>query len=184
MTTREKGKQTHGRDIHSGLDTILNLVISNTSITSNLRNTSVAELLEKLQSDDFNQTVKLLILGLAISEILNKFVDFETLVDKPHSSLPVTRDIMKDIFQKQKEAFLKKYQINQEDEILLAEIIKGPPLKLFEDEVNINHSTANKKIRRLWERLGLENRAQLLYVAGRIKLLPYEPECLRFPEDQ
>jgi hypothetical protein len=143
----------------------------------------VAELLEKLQSDDFNQTVKLLILGLAISEILNEIVDFKALVDKPHSSLPAIGDNMKDIFQNQKEAFLNKYQIKKEDEVLLAEVLKGTPLKLFEDEVKIHPCTA-KKIRRLWERMGLKNRAQLLYVAGRIKLLPYEPECLRFPEDQ
>ena len=98
MTTHEKGKSTYERDSHSGLDTILNLMINNTAITSNLGDISVAELLEKLQSDDFNQTVKLLILGLAISEILNEIVDFEALVDKPHSSLPGIEDKMKDIF--------------------------------------------------------------------------------------
>ena len=183
MTPHEKGKPTHKRGGHIGLDTILNLLINDTAITSNLRNISVAELLEKLRSDNFNQTVKLLILGLAISQILNKFVDFESLLLKPHSP-SIKGDIMKDIFQKQKEAFINKYQIKKEDEVLLAEILKGTPLKLFEDEININHSTANKKIRRLWERLGLKNRAQLLYVAGRMKLVCYEPECIRSPEDQ
>lgn len=85
--------------------------------------------------------------------------------------------------QKQKEAFIDKYRITRMDELLLSKIIDGVPLKCFKDEMNISASNANKKIRRLWQRLGLENREQLLFVSGWMRLINFKTECLIRADD-
>jgi len=87
-------------------------------------------------------------------------------------------DSNKDVFMEQQEAFINRYQITKMDKLLITKIVEGVPLKRFDDEIGISNSNANKKIRRLWHRLGLENREQLIFVAGWMRLISFELQCL------
>ncbi|MFC1814052.1 hypothetical protein ACFL03_15315 [Thermodesulfobacteriota bacterium] len=88
-------------------------------------------------------------------------------------------DSNKDVFMEQQEAFINRYRITKMDKLLIAKIIEGIPLKSFEDKIGISASNANKKIRRLWHRLGLKNREQLIFVAGWMRLISFELQCLQ-----
>lgn len=169
MTIQKTNICTHERE-SSRLDNIFNSIVNNSVITSNLENISLAEILEKLQSGDFSRIAKLIFIGLAISEIIEtiNFSDFEIFLDKTKKSL-----------QDQKDYFIRRYKITETDILLITKIVEGVRLKQFKDEINISHSTANKKIRKLWKRLGLENREQLIFVAGWLRLISPEFECLK-----
>ncbi len=174
----------HEREACKGLDSILLSIIENDALWLNLDNISVAELLTKLQSDDFNKLATYFILGLALSKLFEetKVVNFEVLTDKLRSSPQIRKDKKEDVLQEDKEVFIKRFKITEEDKVLLTKILEGVPLKLFEDETGICQSTANKKIRRLWGKLGLESREQLIFTAGWMRIISPELECLNSDE--
>lgn len=141
---------------------------------------SVAELLRKLQSDNIDKTTKLILFVLMISEILDKMTlsDFSALFDRIFSQPPfLTGEIQSDLIQ-QRESFVKKYKIVERDKLIITKIIEGKALKEFKEELNISQSNANKKIRALWQRLGLENREQLIFIAGWMRLISPDLPCL------
>jgi DNA-binding CsgD family transcriptional regulator len=91
----------------------------------------------------------------------------------------IRNDDNKDVIIQQQEAFINKYRITRMDKLLISKIVEGVPLKCFDEEIGISESNANKKIRRLWHRLGLENREQLVFIAGWMRLINFEFDCLR-----
>jgi len=88
-------------------------------------------------------------------------------------------DNNREAFEKEKDALINRYLITEMDKLLLSKIIEGVPLKYFKDEMGISDSNANKKIRRLWQRLELKNREQLIFVAGWMLLISFELECIK-----
>jgi hypothetical protein len=159
------------------LDTILRSMLHTGMITSDLEDISVLEFFERLQSDDFCKIT--LLIGLALAKMLNKIANFNAFVDTLHSqSSPGIAEALR----KQRKRFINRNEITEEDKFLLTLLLEGVPLKQFEDAANLKFSTARRKIKGLCDRLGVKNRAQLLYVTGRMELIPFEAECLRFEE--
>jgi len=94
--------------------------------------------------------------------------------------LSIREDSKKDVFMEHQEAFINRYRITKMDKLLIAKIVEGVSLKQFDDAIGISGSNANKKIRRLWHRLGLENREQLIFVAGWMRLISFELQCFQY----
>ena len=66
-------RQTNNKNI---LDIILRSILKNEEIVLLARDISVAEMLEKLNSEDVEETTKLILFGLGICEILAKSSQF------------------------------------------------------------------------------------------------------------
>ncbi len=160
-------------------ENILSGLLKDNATRKALQDLSVGELLQRLESDDFNNTLKLVLLALVVSELLTKIgnTNFRSLHDE-FSVIGHTEGS----FEKQKESFINKFNITEKDKLLLEKILEGIPLKCFKEEVDMSPSNANKKIRRLWQRLGLENRQQMIFVAGWMRLVSPELECLKSEE--
>jgi len=158
--------------------------MSNTGLVSMSQRVSAAELLRKLQSGKVDKATKLILLGLAISEILNKMTlpDFAAALDKVFSQ-PTSGRQKKGHPREHTESFITKYKIRESEKFLMAKIIEGIPLKQFREVMGISPSNANKKIRALWQRLGLENREQLIFVAGWMRLISPKIACLNSKEE-
>jgi DNA-binding CsgD family transcriptional regulator len=184
MTSHDTKHSKHEMDTLFDLDSILSSLIDNDVIMLNLKDITLTELLEKVLSGDFNQTVKLLLLLLSISQIKNelKVINIEAMMDKLLSSQAIKIDYVRDTLQEQIDVFNSKFHIKENEKHILMKVIQGVPLKCFKDETGISGSSANKKIRRLWKRLGLENREQLIFVAGWMRLISPELECLQCEE--
>lgn len=162
------------------LDKVLHLLLNNKDMVSMLRGMSAAELLRKLQSGKIDKTAKFILLGLMISEMLDKMnlSDFAGLFDKAFSQPPGSIKEVDSNLSKHRESFTQKYKIRERDKLIITKIIEGIPLKKFKDELGISQSNANKKIRALWQRLGLKNREQLIFVAGWMRLISTDLACL------
>ena len=159
------------------LDIILRSILKNEDIASRVRDISVAEMLERLKSAGVDETTKMfLVLGLLGILGQTSLLDLTSLFDIASSKL--TKCGNKDDLHRDRDSFAKKYKIQERDKLLVAKIIEGVPLKQFKDEINISSSNANKRIRALWQKLGLENREQLIYVFGRKRLIDMDLECL------
>lgn len=165
------------------LDKILHSVLSDKDMVSMSRRISTTDLLRKLKSDDIDKTSKLIFLVLVISQVLDKMrlSDFAAMFDKAFSQ-PTIVDQKRDLSREQTELFINKYKIRESDKQLIAKIIEGISLKEFKKELNISQSNANKKIRALWQRLGLENREQLIFIAGWMRLISPNLSCLNRDE--
>lgn len=179
LVNTEKSKKISNKRKPEGSYDILRSILDNKEIPSVL-NLSLTELLKKLQSENFNQTVKILILGLAISEILEevKKSELKTLLDKISPSQNI-KDKTEKFLQEQREYFIEKFKITDYDVLLIKKIVEKLPLKLFKDELGISPSKAFKDIKRLWKKLGLVNREQLIFVAGWMRLISPQLKCLK-----
>ena len=168
-------RQTNNKNI---LDIILRSILKNEEIASMARDISVAEMLEKLNSEDVNETTKLILFVLGISEILAKssLSDFRSLFEKAFSAF--TMDEGEGFLRKQRDLFIAKYKIKEKDIELITNICKGVLLKQYEAEMKISSSNANKKIRAIIKRLELENREQLVFAAGWLHLITLDLACL------
>jgi hypothetical protein len=147
------------------------------------RRISAVELLRKLKSDNIDKTTKIILLGLAVSEMLDKMKlsDFAALFDKAFSK-PTIVDHKGDLHRECTEVLITKYKIRESDKLLIEKLVEGISLKEFEKELNISQSNANKKIRALWQRLGLKNREQLIFIAGWMRLISPDLACLKEEE--
>jgi len=167
-------RQTNNKNI---LDIILRSILNNEDIASRARDISVAEMLERLKFAGVDETTKMfLVLGLLGILKQTSLSDLDSLFDIAFSK-PTTW-ANKDDLHSERDSFLAKYKIQERDKLLVAKIIEGVPLKQFKDEINISSSNANKRIRALWKKLGLENREQLIFVFGRKRLIHMDLECL------
>ncbi len=80
--------------------------------------------------------------------------------------------------------FLTQYRIEEEHREIVTAIVRGTTLENLRDEVGVPGSTANKILRRLWERLGLENREELIFVFGWLRLISPDLECINSTRDR
>jgi DNA-binding CsgD family transcriptional regulator len=170
-----------GKDI---LDKILRSILSDKDTVAISRRISAVELLRKLKSDDIDQTSKLILFSLLISEVLDKMKlsDFAALFDKAFSQpLGASGKVDFDL-REQGKTFLKENRIAEKDIRIVEKIISGVPLREFRNQLEISSSTGNKRIRRLCERLGLRNREQLIFVFGYLHLISLDLNCLRTEE--
>ena len=158
---------------------ILGSMLNNEDIASKARGISATKLLQMLNSKNISEGTKLILLGLMISEIIDKMkpLDFGVLFDKVLSQL-TTCDRKNDNLHEETKSFVEKYKIKENEWLLVAEIFKGTALKEFPEKLKISKSNANKKIRALWQRLGLENREQLMFVAGWKRIISPDLACL------
>jgi hypothetical protein len=161
------------------LDIILRSILNNEDIASRVRDISVAEMLEKLNSEDVEETTKLILFVLGISEILAKssLLDFRSLFDKAFSAF--TMDEGEGFIRKQREMFIARYKIKEKDIELITNICKGIAFKQFEDTMKISPSNANKKLRTLLKRLELKHREELAFAAGWFRLFQPDLPCLK-----
>ena len=158
------------------LSAILSAIGDGQPITSTLRDMSISELLEGLKSANLHEIAKPIFILAAASAMLDEIKNSDSsLLLKKLYSFP---DIQKAIGGK-RESFIVKNRISEQDLLLLTKIVDGIPLKCFEEEASLSPSTANKKIRRLTHRLGLKKRTQLIFVAGWMRLISPELECLK-----
>jgi hypothetical protein len=157
----------------------IRLVLKDSALADFIQNISVGELLE-VSDSDFKVTAITLI-GIMIAELFSE-------MGAPGSDwvLRQTRRTGRSqvFFEQQKESFINKFKITEKDELLLTKVLEDVPLKRFPEEAGISSSSANKSIRRLWERLGLDCREQLLFVAGWMRLLSPGYECLKHENDE
>jgi hypothetical protein len=149
-------------------------MLNSEDIASKAQGISAAELLAKLESKNISQSTKLILVGLMICAIMNqmKLSDFAALFDKIFPQ-PVPGDRRKDDLREQTKLFVETYRIDE---------IKGTTLKEFPTKLKLSKSNANKKIRALWQHLGLENREQLMFVAGWTRIISPNLECLKIEE--
>ena len=68
-------------------------------------------------------------------------------------------------------AFSQAYGITELDRQIVIALLEGCALKHFPSRLGMSSSAANKRIRQLWQRLGLSNREQLLFVFGWMRLV-------------
>lgn len=191
MTNTGENSLTHNQTIapeqgaFPGLEGILQALIHNDEILANFHHISLAELLKRLESEDFSFTAKLTILGLAVSEILRQSAisDFQAFFSKSSSPLIKPRDVTPKPISDQRSQFIRKYRIKRTEMMLLKHVIEGFTLKKAKEMLGISSSTANKKIRNLWLKLGLKNREQLIFVAGWMRLFSFDLECLEADEE-
>ena len=132
----------------SFLEKILHSILNNKDIVSKAKDISIAELLERLRSDNIDKAAKLILLGLAIWEIVDKMGTsdiaalFDGMLSQPLSSIgEVNSDLSE-----QRRSFLKKYNISEKDMRIVAKIIAGVPLRGFKDQMGLAASTVNKRI--------------------------------------
>ena len=167
----------HQQNNNNILDIILRSILNNEDITSRARDITVAEMLERLKSAGVDETTKMfLVLGFLGILRQTSLSDLASLFDITFSQPKKCAN--KDDLYRDRDSFATKYKIQERDRLLVAKIIEGVPLKKFKDEINISSSNANKRIRALWQKLGLENREQLIFVFGRMRLIDMDLECL------
>ena len=147
---------------------------------------SAKQLLRKIESEKIEDWAKPILLGLLISETVKKMnlSDFSTLFAKVLSEKKIPQNEEKRHREASNESFIERFKITDRDRLLISKVIEGIPLKQFKDETGISASNANKRIRALWERLGLENRAQLIFAAGWMRLIETDLSCLGVKEQK
>jgi DNA-binding NarL/FixJ family response regulator len=163
---------------NSILDIILRSILNNEEIASRAREISVAEMLEKVNSADVDETTKLIFFVLGISEILAKssLLDLKSFFEKAFSAF--TMDEGEGFLSRQRDMFVAKYKIKERDMQLITNICKGYSFKEFPDVMGISSSNANKKLRALIKRLEIEHREELAFTAGWFRLIPLDLPCL------
>ena len=147
---------------------------------------SAKQLLRKIESEKIEDWAKPILLGLLISETLKKMnlSDFSGLFANVLSEKKIPQNEEKRHREGSNESFIERFKITDRDRMLISKVIEGITLKEFKEEAGISASNANKRIRALWERLGLENREQLIFVAGWMRLIETDLRCLGVKEQE
>jgi DNA-binding NarL/FixJ family response regulator len=160
------------------LDIILRSILNNEDIASWAKDISVAEMLQNVNSEDVDETTKLIFFVLGISEILAKssLLDLRSLFEKAFSAF--TMDEGEGFLRRQRDMFVAKHKIKEKDIELITNICKGYSFKEFPDVMGISSSNANKKLRAIIKRLEIEHREELAFTAGWFRLIQLDLPCL------
>jgi DNA-binding CsgD family transcriptional regulator len=162
---------------------ILRSIINNEDSASALRNVSAVDLLRESESKDIVKTANLFLLGFLTSEIVRRMKPWDLPPMTEGAPPSISKGKGSQVLLRQREALLKKYGISDKEKSLIKNLCKGLPLKNFQDVMNISPSNANKMTRALTRRLGLENREQLVFVAGWTRLISLKLPCLDIADE-
>ena len=145
------------------VDNILGSILNNQDMASNLGEISVAELLKKLESDEFHQTAKFILLGLSISELLNRlFIDKSTGLFAGFTQDPETLEV----------DFRVKYELSKDEVLTLKMISEGLTNQQIADKVGtISIEGVKKRVPKILEKLGVNNRVQAAVTAAKEGIL-------------
>jgi len=163
---------------HNALDGIVHSMLKNEKIASKARGISAAELLEKLSQVNTSEIADLFHLALMLQMFSQAGLLDIAEVFKKGLSQNSSGHREKHHMYKRGEFFAKRYRIGDREKQIITKMIEGKAMKEFKRELNMSESNANKKIRALWKRLGLENRMQLVFVAGWMRLVKFDLGCL------
>jgi len=143
-----------------GLEDILSMLLCDPKLFSELRQSSVPDLLEKLNSEDLDDTAKRVFRGLVISMRLN--------------ALPcISRTTTHREFDDQEIAdaiFMMKFGVSTEDIATLKWISKGLTNAQIRDLAGISDEGAAMRVKRILRKLDVTNRVQAAVLAVRERI--------------
>jgi len=158
VKTQKKEKE----QFDDGNKDILDFLINNNDSMAHLQNLSLADLLKKLSSDDFQATAKMVILGLSITEILNEFYKIK---------IPLSFKYMEKNMETSEGEFKMKFDLSKDEMATLKMVTQGHTNQQIADQLGITIEAIAKRVKQILKKLNVDNRVQAAVMGAKAGII-------------